>query len=552
MNKADLIHKQFIKRILEEGTFDENPRPRYKSDGSPAYSKFITQVFEEYDISKGELPITTLRPISVKSAINEILAIYQTQTNTQDGFERHKVGWWLPWMNEEGNIGRAYSYNLESHRPNEMKREVVKVKRKIVDEKFGEIKPVIVGDKLEPNWENKDDLIGKTLSSNNYGDFVVIDVNGKECLIQFCQTNYTRTATKNNIKTGEVKDIYYRNIYGVGYIGEKNKVKNLKEEHVEILYHKWHDMIKRCYDKKSNNYKSYGGKGVFVHQRWHSFENFLKDVRYLPQYHLAKEVDFKNYEIDKDWYGSNCYSKDTSVFIHKKENMLYSNNSKPFTLISPNGEETLYIDQKRASFEHDLHHSNLNLVLKGKYKQCKGYTAKYINDKDTLYRYELSRNQVNELLRELKENPFGRRHILSFFHWANQDKKMLVECAFMTLWSVRKVKDEYYLDCTLIQRSSDYLVAGFINCIQYVALQMMVAHECGYKVGKFARFTQNLHIYDRHIEQAHELLNRTPSDKQPKLILNAEGKSFYEIEESDFELIDYEPVKPQLKFDLGI
>src|SRR5690606_24776626 len=161
--------------------------------------------------------------------------------------------------------------------------------------------------------------------------------------------------------------------------------------------------------------------------------------------------------------------------------------------------------------------------------------------------------QINELIKSLKEDAYSRRHMLSFYNWSNQDKKMLVECAFQSLISVRNVDGEKYLDWTLIMRSSDYLVAGHINMIQYVALQMMIAHHLGYKVGKFARFTQNLHIYSRHEEQARELLRREPSsDAKPKLILNADGKSFYDITADDFELVDYEPVRPQLKFDLGV
>jgi hypothetical protein len=56
MNKADKYYIQNIQKIMSEGSWDENPRPKYP-DGDPAYSKFITGVFEEYDISKGEFPI---------------------------------------------------------------------------------------------------------------------------------------------------------------------------------------------------------------------------------------------------------------------------------------------------------------------------------------------------------------------------------------------------------------------------------------------------------------------------------------------------------------
>ena len=100
--------------------------------------------------------------------------------------------------------------------------------------------------------------------------------------------------------------------------------------------------------------------------------------------------------------------------------------------------------------------------------------------------------------------------------------------------------------------SSDYLVAGHVNKMQYVALLMMVARHVGLKPGVFMHVVDNLHIYDRHIDQAKELLSRTPSEKQPKLILKEGKTNFYDFTLDDFELIDYEPVKPQLKFDLGI
>jgi len=72
INKADLYFKRNLNLILDEGCWDENPRPKYK-DGTPAHTKFITQVYEEYNISKGEFPITTLRPTAIKTGIKEIL-----------------------------------------------------------------------------------------------------------------------------------------------------------------------------------------------------------------------------------------------------------------------------------------------------------------------------------------------------------------------------------------------------------------------------------------------------------------------------------------------
>ena len=61
MNKADKYYVENLRKILDEGCLDEDPRPKYV-DGTPAHSKFITQVFEEYDISKGEHPIVNSVP----------------------------------------------------------------------------------------------------------------------------------------------------------------------------------------------------------------------------------------------------------------------------------------------------------------------------------------------------------------------------------------------------------------------------------------------------------------------------------------------------------
>lgn len=278
MSKADVVFKENIKRILGEGIWDENPRPYY-SDGEPAFTKFISQVHEEYRLDKGEFPITSLRPIGWRNAIKEVLWIMQDQDSTLDTLEnKHGIKWWRDWEVDNSNT-----------------------------------------------------------------------------------------------------------------IGQR--------------------------------------------------------------------------------YGA------------------------------------------------------------------------------TVKRYDL----INKLTKGLKENPFGRRHLLSL--WQEQDFTEtggLLPCAMLSAYTARKIDGEYYLDATLFQRSSDYLVAGHINMIQYSALQLMLAHECGMKVGKFVRFTQNMHIYNRHQDQAKELLSRPISNNNPELILNAGSKSFYDISIDDFEMVDYEPIKPQLKFDLGI
>ena len=92
-------------------------------------------------------------------------------------------------------------------------------------------------------------------------------------------------------------------------------------------------------------------------------------------------------------------------------------------------------------------------------------------------------------------------------------------------------------------------MAGYINKIQYVALQMMVASHLGYKVGKFCHFVQNLHVYDRHFGGLVEILNRNPIDSQPILELKS-GLDFYSIEIEDFKISnikDIQKIKSELE-----
>lgn len=172
----------------------------------------------------------------------------------------------------------------------------------------------------------------------------------------------------------------------------------------------------------------------------------------------------------------------------------------------------------------------------------------------TVKRYDL----INRLIKGLKDNPFGRRHIMNM--WQEKDLSEtdgLSPCAFETQWNVRKYKDKYYLDMVLIQRSSDFATAGQINSIQYCALLMMIAKTCGYEPGVFTHFFTNVQLYDRHIEPVTEMIKRKSIECNPRLILNSDKTDFYSFTIDDFKLLDY-PIdiikeqNPQLKFDLGI
>lgn len=155
---------------------------------------------------------------------------------------------------------------------------------------------------------------------------------------------------------------------------------------------------------------------------------------------------------------------------------------------------------------------------------------------------------MNNLLDGIKNNPYGRRHIMSL--WQEDDLRGeigLPPCAFQTLWSVRGE----YLDCTLVQRSQDILGANNINNIQYVALLMMVAKHCGLKPGKYTHFIQNVHLYNKHIPIAKEFLSRPISNKQPRLIFEPKSDNFFEFTIDDFRVEDYDP-QEKIKIDIAI
>lgn len=161
---------------------------------------------------------------------------------------------------------------------------------------------------------------------------------------------------------------------------------------------------------------------------------------------------------------------------------------------------------------------------------------------------------IRKLLQQLADNPWNRRNVISLWDYeAFEESEGLLPCAFQTMFDVRRVDGEIYLDATLTQRSNDMLVAHHINAMQYVALQMMIAKHFGWKVGRFFYFINNLHIYDNQFDQAQELLRREPASQQARLVLNVpDGTDFFAIRAEDFELVDYHPVTPQLVFDLAI
>lgn len=121
INKADEYCKDILTKILNDGCMDIDPRPKWK-DGTPAHTLSINGYMCQFDLSKGELPLMTLRPVAIKNGIKEILWIYQDQTSDLDVLEKkYGIKWWSDWALPEPNelghptIGATYGQIVHDH-----------------------------------------------------------------------------------------------------------------------------------------------------------------------------------------------------------------------------------------------------------------------------------------------------------------------------------------------------------------------------------------------------------------------------------------------------
>lgn len=109
MSRADEIYRQTCLDILNNGFYDTDleVRPRW-ADGTPAHTVKKFGVVNRYNLKK-EFPIMTLRRTYWKSALDELLWIWQKKSNRIEDLGSHV---WDEWAGEDGTIGKAYGYQL--------------------------------------------------------------------------------------------------------------------------------------------------------------------------------------------------------------------------------------------------------------------------------------------------------------------------------------------------------------------------------------------------------------------------------------------------------
>lgn len=143
-------------------------------------------------------------------------------------------------------------------------------------------------------------------------------------------------------------------------------------------------------------------------------------------------------------------------------------------------------------------------------------------------------DQLLELIDGIKTDPYSRRHIITAWNPGELDLMALPPCHMMSQFYVSNGK----LSCQMYQRSADMFLGVPFNIASYALFTHMIAQVCRLEVGELIITIGDAHIYENHIEQVKEQLERKPIEL-PKLKLNPDIDIITDFEMSDIELVDY-------------
>lgn len=155
-------------------------------------------------------------------------------------------------------------------------------------------------------------------------------------------------------------------------------------------------------------------------------------------------------------------------------------------------------------------------------------------------------DQIANVIKQIKENPDSRRHLVIAFNPGEVDKMALPPCHAFFQFYVANGK----LSCQLYQRSADIFLGVPFNIASYALLTHMVAQVCNLQPGDFIHTLGDAHIYLNHMEQVKLLLSRTPRTL-PQLKLNPNVKNIFDFTYEDIEIIGYDP-HPVIKAEVAV
>jgi thymidylate synthase len=143
-------------------------------------------------------------------------------------------------------------------------------------------------------------------------------------------------------------------------------------------------------------------------------------------------------------------------------------------------------------------------------------------------------DQIEQIVRQLKQEPDSRRIIVSAWNVGELDAMALMPCHVLFQLYVAAGR----LSCHVYQRSADIFLGVPFNIASYALLTHMLAQQCDLVAGELVWTGGDCHLYLNHLEQADEQLTRTPF-APPRLVIRRRPPSLFDYAYEDFEFVDY-------------
>jgi thymidylate synthase len=145
-------------------------------------------------------------------------------------------------------------------------------------------------------------------------------------------------------------------------------------------------------------------------------------------------------------------------------------------------------------------------------------------------------DQISDLVRRLREEPWSRRHVVCAWNVADIDRMALAPCHCLFQFYVV----DGLLSCQLYQRSADVFLGVPFNIASYSLLTHMVAQVCGLRAHEFVHTFGDAHLYSNHLPQVHLQIEREPR-RLPALVLNPDVKDIFGFRFEDVSFQGYDP-----------
>ena len=155
-------------------------------------------------------------------------------------------------------------------------------------------------------------------------------------------------------------------------------------------------------------------------------------------------------------------------------------------------------------------------------------------------------DQIEQIIRQLRESPDSRRIILSAWNVAEIDNMALPPCHCLVQFYVADGK----LSCQMYQRSCDIFLGVPFNIASYALLTHMLAQQADLTVGDFIWTGGDCHLYSNHLAQADEQLTREPLPL-PRLAIKRRPDSIFDYQYEDFEILNYQS-HPHIKAAIAV